>query len=100
MVLLRLGLDHYVLERQVHCLITILPGLSPVSQSEILGHPIHNHVLAEDECLSPPVTVARLQLKTTSLDDIEVSQDLHNELYIIISVFLFFRKSNQISSSH
>ena len=47
-------------------------SLSPVTQAEILGHPLHNHVLPEDDCLSPPATVARLLLKTATLEDIEV----------------------------
>ncbi|CAI8058127.1 Protein arginine N-methyltransferase 2 [Geodia barretti] len=45
--------------------------LIPVTQAEILGHPLHNHVLPEDDCLSPPATVARLLLKTATLEDIE-----------------------------
>ena len=57
---------------EFHFLITPPPPLSPVTQAEILGHPLHNHVLPEDDCLSPPATVARLQLKTTTLEDIEV----------------------------
>jgi protein arginine N-methyltransferase 2 len=45
--------------------------LISVAQTEILGHPLHNHILSKDDCLSLPATVARLQLKTTTLDDIE-----------------------------
>jgi len=40
----------------------------------MLGKPIYNHILEEEDCLSCPCSIMRLHLKTLQIDYIEVGE--------------------------